>query len=294
MRKGFLKKAMTVAMATMMAASAFVLTSADVKAEEERVFDPSGATTYHAAMGIQTCTQVWINRQAYYDDTNNKYANDPEMFGKMWAADPSGDGKVYDGTFTDVEIKGNGTYTVKLEGADFGGETDISQLYIATDIPNNDKITVTDYKITINGKEFVTFKDDVEFETEKKYMVGGMNILCINHWRSELVDKLSSHGKDEDATSGYTLLTGAGNETIEMTFTVGGFDVDDPDAVVEEETEAPTEAETTAADTTTKAAETKSDSKDDKSGLPIGAIIGIVAGVVVVAGVIVVVVKKKK
>ena len=68
---------------------------------------------YHAALGLQTCNKVWINRFAYYDKEANQYYG-TDKAGCMIAADPSASGKEYAGTFKDVEIAGNGTYTCLL------------------------------------------------------------------------------------------------------------------------------------------------------------------------------------
>ena len=73
------------------------------------------------------------------------------------------------GTFTDAEIAGNGTYTLKLEGADFQGETAISQLHIATDIPLNDKIKFTNVKAKVDGREVTSFDEGVP-ENEEPYL----------------------------------------------------------------------------------------------------------------------------
>lgn len=254
------------------------------EAVEEKVFDPSG--TYHAALGIQTCNTAWINRQAYFTDSLNQYYG-TDMNDKLWAGDPSAAGNVYEGTFTDIELKGNGTYTVKLEGADFDGETTISQLYVATDIPVNDAIKVTDFKVTINDRVVVTFPE-AELEDEDKYNEGGLLILAINHWRKPLVQKLEELGVCEDDTSGIRLLTGTGDDNVYLTFTINGFDYDNEEATEAVETEAETEVQAT------EAVAEKTDS-DNAGGLSTTQIILIcVAAAVVVVIVVVVVVSKKK
>lgn len=206
-------------------------------------------------------------------------------------SDASSAGETYTCKFNDIELAGNGTYTISLENADFAGETAISPLYIATDIPLNDKIKVTDFTVNINGNDIVTF-ETADLETEEKYLTGGMIILAINHWRDTLVDELSSHGVSEDVANGYTLLTGTGADNITMTFTISGFNYDNPNAVAA--TDEITTEENTEAQKTSDSG-TSSSKKDDSSNSssPIVIII-VVAVVVVVAGVVVIVLKKKK
>ncbi len=175
---------------------------------------------YHAALGLQTCNKVWINRFAYYDKEANQYYG-TDKAGCMIAADPSASGKEYAGTFKDVEIAGNGTYTVALEDADFGGETALSQLHVATDIPLNKVIKFKNVFFTINGKKIATF-DQGYMEDEEPYINGGMDILLLNSWREPLVDQLEKKGRSKKQ-NGYNLLKGTGKENISITFTVTGF-----------------------------------------------------------------------
>ena len=188
------------------------------------------------------------------------------------------------GTFTDAEIAGNGTYTLKLEGADFQGETAISQLHIATDIPLNDKIKFTNVKAKVDGREVASFDEGVP-ENEEPYLQGGTVILLMNHWRPELVKQLQENGLSESAESGYDLLKGTTDESVEITFTVSGFNYDNPDAV--EATPEPTQA----ADSSSDSSRTSSGSED--SGVPVVPIVIVVVAVVVIGGVVVFKSKKK-
>ena len=65
-----------------------------------------------------------------------------------------------------------------------------------------------------------------------------MVILLLNHWRAELVKEVAAKGLSETAESGWKLLQGTGDENVEITFTVSGFDYDNPDAVAADETSA--------------------------------------------------------
>ncbi|MCR5624478.1 MAG: hypothetical protein K6G11_04450, partial [Lachnospiraceae bacterium] len=252
-------------------------------------FDPNG--TYQAAMGIQTCTLTWINRMAYFDKgLNPAYENDD--FATLFAADPAGDSQTFDGEFTDVELAGNGTYTVTLTGADFAGETDISQLYVTTNIPKAAPVTFSDVSFTVNGKEIATFEEGF-MEDEDKYLEGGKVLLCINHWRPELVSLLKEQGVQETTTGGggCPLLKGATGEEISITFTVAGFDYDNEAAVAEDETSSEDTA-TSGGDSTTTNVTTTTTSEEKKSVNPVIPI-GIGAGVVVVVVIVLIISRKK-
>ena len=239
---------------------------------------------YHATMGVQTSTKLWYNHLGYYEKSQNKYYKTDLGDKLVYADESTQEDTAAPGTFTDVEIAGNGTYTLKLDGADFKGETAISQLHIATDIPLNDTIKFTNVKAKINGKEVASFDEGVS-EDQEPYLQGGMVILLMNHWRPELVKQLEADGLSESAESGYELLTGTGDENIEVTFTVSGFNYDNPDAV--EATPEPTQAADSSATSSSSSSSSDSDSK--------APVVPIVIAVVVVAAVVVgVVVKSKK
>ncbi len=191
---------------------------------------------YHAAMGIQTATQIWIQRWGYFEGSQNEYFG-TEDYDKLYDSQK----KFYDGTFEDVEIRGNGTYTVSLKDADLAGETTISQLHIATDIPvaESEKLQFTDIKLEINGNEILKF-DQAVMEDEENYMQGGAVILLLNHWRDKLIENLSGMGRGEDSSNGWELLQGSGSDNVSITFTVSGLPYDNKESaekeVKEEET----------------------------------------------------------
>ena len=277
MQKRLLKKGIAGVLAGVLCAT--LLFPGDVAKAESKKLDLNG--TYHAALGLQTCTQVWINRFAYYDKEANKYYGTADA-GKMFAGDPSGNGADYACEFQDAEIKGNGTYTVKVTGADFAGETDISQLHVATDIPLNDTIKFTDVSFSIDGKKSAGF-DQGYMEDEEPYLGGGMDLLLINHWRDGLVKELASKGVTESAENGYTLLQGTTGEEISVTFTVSGFSYDNPEAVATEEPTATPQA----------ANDSSKENQENKGSAVVPIVVG-VAVVAVVCGGIVIIRRKKK
>ena len=282
----YMKKGAALVLSGAMTLSMVSVSSAAPKKEAaKKEFDPNG--TYHATMGLQTATQLWLTHIGYYDKEQNKDFG-TEKANQLWAADASAESKEPLGTFEDVEITGNGTYTLKLENVDFSGETTISQLHIATDIPLNDTVKFTNVKAVIDGNEVVNFEEGWP-EDEDPYLAGGMVILLFNHWRDALVQELAqNYNKAETADNGWDLLKGEAGESIEITFTVSGFAKDNPDAV--EATPTPEPAKDDAA--SSSSADDSSDDSDSSSmAVPIAC--G-VAAVVVIAVVVVVVVKKKK
>lgn len=257
------------------------------KAKKQEV-DLNG--TYHARLGVQTSTFLWIMQMNYYKGKANETLG-TELENKLFCADQEDSEKLVSkkGTFNEVEISGNGVYTVMLENANFDGETDISQLHVATDIPLNDKIKFTDVKVMVNGIEFVTF-DEAVMEDEAPYLEGGMVILAMNHWRNSVVSYLNEHGRSESADNGWRLLSGQGDENISITFKVSGFAKDNPDAV--EVTPAPIKA----ASSDAAGGDAGETSESEMAvGMTASAliIVGVVLAVIVLAVIVIVVLVRK-
>ena len=276
-----LKKMMALTLAGAMA----LTTGAQADAAKKKKLDLNGK--YHATMGIQTSTKLWYNHLGYYEKTQNKYYKTDKADKIVYTNPDTQEETTATGTFTDAEIAGNGTYTLKLEGADFQGETAISQLHIATDIPLNDKIKFTNVKAKVDGREVTSFDEGVP-ENEEPYLQGGTVILLMNHWRPELIKQLEEDGLSESAESGYDLLKGTTDESVEITFTVSGFNYDNPDAV--EATPEPTQAaDSSSVSGSTSGSETDSDSSE----VPVVPIVIVVVVVVAIGGVMVFRSKKK-
>ena len=242
--------------------------------EEEAVqydFDPNG--TYHAYLGVQTPT--WIFRNSW-DDAS--YGAATEFFGELGFVEgtewlPQG------GTFTDVEITGNGTYTVKLEGYDFSGtfnDTPILEadglfnlLFLSTDLPMNDAVVLSNLTLKMDGKEITTMAEPF-LDPDKEAV---QSALFANIWNNELPE---------------LPYYAAPTNSIEITFTVSGFA---NDAVVETpaEPEAPAETPSTEAP-----AETPATAEPAEGGVNPIVIVVVVVAVVAVAAVAGVMVAKKK
>ncbi len=230
--------------------------------------------TYHAYLGIQS--SAWAFRNNAHD---SKYGIDSGYFYQMSLVNTDSTVATLPGTFTDVEIKGDGTYTVAVDGSEFSDEDTLNLLFVSTDIPLNDQLTFTDVKVKFGGSTKYTF-DEAVFDPDAKDFVC---ILAQNIWNSDVKDLF-----------GYALPC----DHIEMSFTVTGFGFDNPDLVAEA-TATPAPTATTApaattAPTTAPAADVNSDSTSGNNTVLIIVIIAVV--VVAAAGIVtgVIVSKKKK
>ena len=257
-------------------------------------FDPSG--TYHASLGLQTATTLWIERFGYYaENPGGAYCPyGEENWDKLTRnyneeIDSEGmENKVLvPGEFTDVELKGNGTYTVKLEHADFEKETTLSQLQIATDLPLDASVQISDIQVTINNINVVHF-DEAIYEEEENYLTGGKVILLFNHWRDELKNVLAGLGCSENSPNGWEFLTGGDEESILVTFTISGFDYDyeEENTGIPEETMEPEPTE----DTTEIGKMIGADSpnnpakENERGGISVAALVGdifVIAGIII-------------
>ncbi len=246
--------------------------------EEEAPVSAAGAVdldgTYNAYIGFQT--PKFSFRNAFDDATYGRDTSD--VFNQVTGWEGS-DAIVIPGTFTDVEIAGNGTYTVSVEGLEFpAGEFESQEymnlIFLSTDIPNTGEITISDVVLKVDGKSVdlaaagaIVSPDSVNY----------LNILLQNIWNEDVSE------------IGYYNVP---MTSMSITFTVSGFNYDNEASAVEEE--APVATEAPAADEAVDA-ETSADAEEE-SGSNTGLIVGIIVGVVAVAGVGagVVVSKKKK
>lgn len=183
----------------------------------------SAADTYHAYLGVQTQPN-WIFRNGWNDGSFGRDVYD--SFNKL-----SKDGAPSDiaGTFTDVEITGDGTYKVSLDGVDLSEEEFFSLLFISTDIPVDSGVKFTDVKVIIDGQTKYTFDEGYIPEDTGDYI----QIQACNMWNDDL-------GK-EDGLFGYMMPT----DSVAMEFTVSGIAAGGAAA----DTTADTTAETTSAGT---------------------------------------------
>lgn len=271
--------ALTFAVTSAPTASAGTLSKAGKEAAKA-AFDASGKTTYHAYFGLQQ-KESWIFRDEWYQEENGlngKNLPNNQYEGKVYQSKEQAVEEVPGATVTDAEIKGNGVYTVGVKGlagvltsAESSQQAVMSMLYVSTDIPmtayTDGKIQVTDWKLKIDNTS-VTLQNDIFVPTEYTDETGLFRFDPFNLYQKE-------NGPYPNCPSIRTP-----NDTVEITFKVSGFDVDNPDAV--EATPTP------AADTSSSSS---SSSSSSISGGAVAAIV--VVAVVVIAGIVVVVKRKK-
>ena len=291
LRKLFAAVLVVVMTVSSLAVSAFAEEAATVPAPGE--FDPD-SKDYIAQMYVQTGGS-WVFRNTWADESYGKavgYENADKL-----SNIENNVVTVNDGTFTDVKLEGNGTYTVTLDKPNFtksvnGTETpatNFNLIGISTNIPasadstEGGPVKFTDVKITVNDSLTYTYAEGV-CDPDAINKGSYISILGVNIWNKDTC-------VDANDTLGTADVWPGTVDKITISFKVEGFNYDNENAV-----EATTPAETTPAetkaDTATKADDAKSD--DSSSGLPTAAIIGIVAAVVVVVVVIIVVSSKKK
>jgi hypothetical protein len=244
-------------------------------------FDADG--TYHAYFGFQQ-RGTWIFRDEWYSDTlgidGSTWADTDGLSFDCGSLCQSGtDGVVtVDGTVQDVEITGNGTYTVGVTGlngslSDSSAE-DVSMVYVDTDIPwasKDNPVTFSDWKLTVDGRE-VSLPDDIFYPSEYIDEGGLIRFDAVNAYQKD-------KGEYADSPD-----IGTPTDSIQLTFTVSGFNSDNPDAV-----EGAGDATSTNDDGT--AAATSEVSSDSGSSSPV---VPVVIVIIVIVVVVVVVVKKKQ
>ena len=271
-----------------MTVSALAVSASAGYVEVTDEFDPSGE--YKAQMFIQF-GDTYIFRDPLSNDASSASGNYAGA-DKLTTLKGTEVEAEYEGTFNDVELKGNGTYTVSLtDVGDLGDTKKINLLGLSTNIPSSaaDQIKFTDVTITINDSKVLSYTYpegtiDEDCIDNNSYI----NVLGVNGWNSEVCTDANAAIGDESVWPG--TITKA-----EITFTISGFDYDNPDAVApseEETTPEETAAPTQAADKNDATTAAAKDSSDSNSNT--GLIIGIVAVVVVVVIIVVAVVASKK
>lgn len=227
-----------------------------------------GATTYsgeyHAYLGFQTNTKLWIFRNAW-GDSKEKYGHDSDAFKHGLCSVKEGKITEYAGTFTDAVVDGDGTYTVKLDKPELKDETSMSQLFVSSDIPMSDSIKVSNVIVKMNDSTLYTFADGILNPESKEYA----QIMCQNIWNKDVTDLFT-----------YTLPF----DTCSITFTIKGMGYESKTA----------NATPTVAAVATTAPAGDADSDSTSGGVNKGVVIGIVAAVVVVVIIVIVAVSKKK
>lgn len=212
------------------------IANADTMADSK---EASESLVYQATLGIQTAGNSkpedkttnpyqWVHRLGYFGKVGRK--NDTEFGTDNYRKLITGAGDkavAHDGTFTDAEITENGTYTVLLDGADFSGDQVVSQMHIASNIPLNSNVQFSDIHLKVNDQEVMAMEEGIS-ESDSAYLEHGKVYLLVNHWREDITKFNEECGlpTSPDNENGYVLLNGDGNDKIEVSFTVSGFDKD--------------------------------------------------------------------
>ena len=242
----------------------------DDSATETKSFDPAGK--YNAYFGLQSPS--WTYRDPWNSDNGIGSANWGQWVKNNDANNK--EGATY-GVVTDAEVAGNGTYTVSLKdfgtifADEFANNADnldkFRILMITTDIPLSDDVKVTDVKLIMDGKTIKTYKEAFLDGDDKEYV----KILIQNEWNPDLKETLPFYA--------------APTESIELQFTIEGFNYDNENAKADEPATTPA---------TNNDANSDNDGNNDKGGIDPVVVVIIVVVVVAVVAAVVVVSKKKK
>lgn len=236
--------------------------------EEEAYVSAAGPVDvngeYHAYIGFQTPKYSFRNS---FDDAT--YGRDSEVFNQVTGWDADNNAVKMGGEFTDVVIAGNGTYTVSVDGLSFADDEFSSQdymnlIFLSTDIPNTNEVTISDVELKIDGKSVELAGVGAIVSPDSKDYV---NILLQNIWN------------DDVKTIGFYSVP---MSKMSITFTVSGFAYDKAaEEVVTETTPEPVVTET---------APVAEPEKSSNTGL----IVGIVVVVLAACGCACAVILKKK
>ena len=150
----------------------------------------AAAADYNGYIGFQTTTYSFRNdwdegnygkATDYFDDfvVWGAEATDPDTFpGYEDNFDYDIAGYLLPAEYTDVVITGDGTYTVKAEGIDWGlkGETDFNLIFVSTDIPIDAGAVCTSATVLVDGEAVKTYENPICDETKAYFNIGLVNI----------------------------------------------------------------------------------------------------------------------
>jgi len=121
-------------------------------------FDPNGV--YYAYLGLQSQNQIFRNAWAcpYFGAEGTDWAKyDDNHFNDMFHTDNG----LQAGVFQDIEIRGNGTYSVSVSGFDFGNDEMFNLIFFSTNIPlAGNPVTFSDVTVKMDGSTKSRFDGD--------------------------------------------------------------------------------------------------------------------------------------
>ena len=244
---------------------------------------------YHAYFGFQQ-TGSWTYRDAWYNPASGLDGTSLSTGDYNTLFTDGGNATIDGVTITDAVIKGNGTYSVSVTGlngaipADDGADIKTSLVYVSTDIPSGaiGTLNFTDVKLIVDGAE-IALPSPEPYVNADAQELGLYQFDLVNTYHPE-------------AYTSPSIL--AMNDSVEIQFTVSGFNTDDPDAVLAEPTEEPTQEPATSddssatSDTENNAGSSTDNSKEDSSSSTTTIVIVVVV-IVVIAGAAFFLMKKK-
>ncbi len=245
------------------------------------------ATTAAAAdnngyIGFQTTTYSFRNEwdESNYGLNSGYFGNfivwgdantDPETFPEYEDNfDYDLGGYLLPAEYTDVVITGDGTYTVKAEGIDWGlkSESDFNLIFVSTDIPMDAGAVCTSATVYVDGEAVKTYENPICDDTKACFNIGLVNI-----WNTDI------------GTWGLAFPT----DSLAVEFTIEGLGgAAAEEAPVAEEAPAVEEAPAATGDV---AAATDSSKGSPDTGIEDVAAIG---GLAIVAGAAIVLTRKRK
>lgn len=240
----------------------------------------ASAADYNGYIGFQTTTYSFRNEwdeagygkaTDYFDDfvVWGAEATDPDTFpGYEDNFDYDIAGYLLPAEYTDVAITGDGTYTVKAEGIDWGlkEETDFNLIFVSTDIPMDAGAVCTSASIIVDGEVVKTVENPICDDTKAYF-----NVFLANIWNADI------------GTYGLAFPT----NSLAIEFTIEGLGAAAPEA------EAPVADDTTAEAPATGDVDAVTDSSKGSpdTGIEDVAVIG---GLAIVAGAAIALTRKRK
>ena len=227
---------------------------------------------YHAYMTI-TAQESWVYRSRFFQKDQGV---DYKYFDQLVTSLDRAEAEPVGGKFEDAVIAGNGHYTLKLtdingklsEGSD---NAELAILGFTTDVPYDQGIKFDNVNVKIDGVDKGTLSgDSVYYDKDDKEEPGLCTVEIVNSWQNECGNPLS------------LMLA---QDSIEISFDVTGFNYDNENAQAEDTAN----TDTASQDKSNSTSDTES---TEKSSNTVPVVVGVVA-VVVIAGVIVAVRRKK-
>ena len=155
---------------------------------------PDENSEYNAYIGFNTL--AWSFRNKWW---SQEYGKDSEYFDKVvvWGEPDTYpeysdyynydiEGYVIPATFSDAKINGNGTYKVGIYDFDWALDNSdgFNTLFVSTDIPNSEDISISDIRIIVDGEETAYYTGSYLYSIEDN--ADYIDIILVNIWDGTL------------------------------------------------------------------------------------------------------------